>query len=377
MRIGKFIFGASQDMPDIFFASGFNCPDPFIYFSCAGMEAVVVPILELGRALHEVKPGIKVYERSEFLLESLSDGAAKPSLDAVVRGIVSRFPADKWILPRSTPCMAAEILKNAGAVTELCIGDFFPERKVKTGKELSAILKSMSDAEKAMEKTVKIISRSKIGADGFLYLGRKPLSSEMLKIEINVEIVRRGGGVGGTIASSGKDSSEPHNTGRGPIRAGEPIVIDIFPRDCESGYWGDMTRTFVKGKASKKLRTAYKAVRSARDEAKAMVKAGAVPRQMYNKAKQVLEKHGFMTGKNASGHFGFIHSLGHGVGLEIHEAPWIHAKSEEPLEPGNVLTIEPGLYYPEWGGIRLEDVVHVLEGGFEDLTKFPDFLEIE
>ena len=124
------------------------------------------------------------------------------------------------------------------------------------------------------------------------------------------------------------------------------------------------------------MKKAYLAVKEARDRSKAEVKSGALPSQISKKAVEILESHGFKTGNDKRGNFGFIHSLGHGIGLDIHENPRVSLKNETPLEKGNVITVEPGLYYPEWGGIRLEDIVEVQAGSCRTITNFPSKLEI-
>ena len=153
--------------------------------------------------------------------------------------------------------------------------------------------------------------------------------------------------------------------------------MDVFPRSMTSGYWGDLTRTMVKGKAPEVVKKAYAAVFEAREFAKTLIRPGAIPEDIHRAAEGVLEKHGFMTGRNDAGDFGFFHGLGHGVGLEIHEAPRLSLRNRTPLKGGEIITVEPGLYYPEWGGIRLEDMVYVeSSGSCRCLTEVEDFLEI-
>lgn len=375
MDTGIFIFGSSHDMPDIFYASGFNCTDAFIYFSCGATKAIIVPALEHERACQEVKKGIKVFERREFIApEKKRHGE---SLQEVLNGLFSKFKAKKWIVPGRMPCALLNMMRKAGAKVEIAAYDIFPQRHTKSESEIALIAKSLQNAEAAMHCAVKLIAEAKITKNGTLVVYGEKLSSEFLRRQINIELVRNGGVACGTIAASGKQAAEPHNVGHGLIKAGECIIIDIFPRDEASGYWGDITRTFVKGKAPDIVKKAYAAVKEARDSSSQMVKAGAIPEQIMINAQNVLEKHGFKTGRKNGVNYGFFHSLGHGVGLEIHENPKISLNNNTPLKKGNVITIEPGLYYPEWGGVRLEDIVSVEINSAKKLTKFPDFLEIE
>ena len=203
------------------------------------------------------------------------------------------------------------------------------------------------------------------------------LTSEILRSEIDVAMVRRGMLPTGTICAGGAQAAQPHNTGSGPLRADWPIVMDIFPRSAESGYWGDLTRTVVKGRASELVRRAYDAVLSARELGKSLVKVGAIPAEIHLAAARKMEEAGFRTGRSDKADFGFFHGLGHGVGLDIHEAPRLSPRNRIPLRGGEIVTVEPGLYYPEWGGIRLEDLMYVSpDGPARCLTEAEDFLEI-
>ena len=160
------------------------------------------------------------------------------------------------------------------------------------------------------------------------------------------------------------------------MRAGEPIVLDIFPRVEATGYFGDLTRTVVRGPATEMVRRAFAAVEAAQEAARRTVRAGVPARDIHQAAAAALAAAGFSTDLTADPPVGFIHGLGHGLGLEVHEAPRCNRTAVKPLLAGHVITLEPGLYDPAWGGIRLEDVVAVTETGCDTLTAAPIFLEI-
>ncbi len=172
-------------------------------------------------------------------------------------------------------------------------------------------------------------------------------------------------------------SAKPHCKGSGILKAHEPIVIDIFPRLASSGYWGDLTRTVVKGSAPEIVKKAFNAVLEAREKAKEALKAGVIPAEIHQLATDILTQHGFHTGADEQGNYGFFHGLGHGVGLETHEAPRLSSGNFTPLKGNEIITVEPGVYYPQWGGIRLEDMVVIRPDGAECLNKIATFLEIE
>lgn len=183
----------------------------------------------------------------------------------------------------------------------------------------------------------------------------------------------------GHIVSGGIKSSEPHEVGSGPLLPGEPIVIDIYPRSKKTGYYADMSRTVCIGKPSSALQSMYNTVLEAQQTAIACVAPGVLCREVHQAAVWVFESAGYTTsGKGTEFEFreGFVHSVGHGVGKEIHERPHISARSEEVLEVGDVITIEPGLYYTNIGGVRLEDLLVVTEKGCQNLTTFPKQLAI-
>jgi len=172
------------------------------------------------------------------------------------------------------------------------------------------------------------------------------------------------------IVAGGDQGADPHERGHGPLRAGETIILDIFPRHKQSGYWGDLTRTVIKGKPAAAQRKLYQAVKQAQEGALQQVRAGVTGAEIHDGVCRTFEALGFKTGERNGIHQGFIHSTGHGVGLEIHEAPSI-SPAGGPLEAGQVITIEPGLYYPGLGAVRIEDTGVVTETGIQLLASCP------
>ncbi|MBP5183183.1 MAG: aminopeptidase P family protein, partial [Lentisphaeria bacterium] len=231
--------------------------------------------------------------------------------------------------------------------------------------------------EEIMGALREMIREAKIGSSGVLELAGKVLTSEDLRRELEGNFKKMGFTANHTIIACGKDASAPHKTGQGPLRAHETIVADIFPRSDGTGYWGDMTRTFVKGKAPKEVKKAFKAVLGASKAVFKVLRAGATGAGVHAVASEYLKEAGFVTGKDANAlPCGFFHGLGHGVGLEIHEGPRLSPLNPKKLSAGNVVSVEPGLYYADWGGIRLEDLAVVREEGAEDLNGMDMTLEI-
>ncbi len=376
----KLIFARSSSCADMLYATGFLASDPFLYFETEQEKGVIVSALEFGRAQKETRPGIKIYEPRDIFGRK----ADRASIAAVIQKLDQIFPKNNWTVPADFPLKLAMQLKRRKVKISPASKPLFPERANKTAPEIAAVKAALQAAENAMAKAMEIIADSKVSCDGCLVYNKKNLTSEMLKFEISMVLLKAGAYADTTIVACGSQAADPHNSGSGPIYAAQPIVIDIFPRilnpinpETPPGYWGDITRTFVKGKAPGKLRKPYDAVKEARDRAKEFIKPGVSGADAFRIAAETLEKHGFKTGKINGVNQGFFHGLGHGVGLDIHEPPTLSLQNPQPLEQGNIVTVEPGLYYPDIGGIRLEDMVLINNDSASQLNSFPDTFEIE
>jgi Xaa-Pro aminopeptidase len=238
----------------------------------------------------------------------------------------------------------------------------------KTPEQVAAIEETQRAVEAAMARVVSYLRDS-----------AQP-SAEVAHAFIDGELKARGcESPEGHIVACGPAGAEPHEAGRGLIRRGEPIVIDIYPRSKTSGYFADMTRTVCLGQPPDKLQYMYDAVLRAQELALSIVKPGVKCSDIQSAVENLFVLAGFETsGKGTEFAYaeGFVHGVGHGVGLDIHEAPRIGRASADVLEEGDVVTIEPGLYYKDIGGVRLEDMVLVTAGGSRNLTVFPKEFQI-
>jgi Xaa-Pro aminopeptidase len=248
-------------------------------------------------------------------------------------------------------------------------------RRVKTEEEISHIEKAQRDVEAACALAVEVLRESEISDDNTLVWRGEALTSEILRFEIDSELLRRGCAADGTIVAGGRGAADPHERGHGPLRAGEAMILDIFPMDKSSRYYADMTRTVVKGEPVPELERMYEAVLEGQEAALAMIRAGVNGGDVHRKVSDILHEAGYKTiihdqrpGEPLGE--GFIHGTGHGVGLEVHEGPRVSVVDEE-LKAGDVVTVEPGLYDPELGGLRIEDLVVVTQDGNRNLTDFP------
>jgi Xaa-Pro aminopeptidase len=253
---------------------------------------------------------------------------------------------------------------------------FWPDRELKTKEEVRFINDALRAAENGMEAGIDAVRRSRIRRDGYLYLDGTRLTSEILKRIINTTIMARGYVPSHTIVASGNQCVDPHNQGSGPIRANTSIIMDIFPRSQATGYFGDITRTVVRGRASERLRHAYRCVEEGQEIGFRRIRDGANAFDIHKEILDYFANEGFPTGTTGGRMQGFFHGTGHGLGLDIHEAPGINMRNKNPLRAGHVVTVEPGLYYEGLGGVRLEDVVFVRKNGCRNLVHIPKILEV-
>ena len=371
MKKADLIVAASETCADIWYLSGFKAPDDFVYYSVDGQKHIVLSPLEYDRAKTEVPDGVAVHDFREFT------GKNSSKLFDLLHAVGRREKITSWRVPAYFPVAAADFLREQGYDLLVATGTFAPSRSVKSRTEVAAVEKANQTAQKAMRAAFKALSETTKDEQNRLFLGSELFTSEALRRIIDMECAGGGASASGTIAAGGTDSSQPHNCGSGVLYANTPIVIDIFPRDCTSGYWGDLTRTVVRGSAPDIVRKAFNAVKQARDNAINRIKPGVTGAELHTEVERFLAGSGFPTGKDAKGRaIGFFHGLGHGVGLEIHEMPRLSPNVHAPLVPGNVVTVEPGVYDAEWGGVRLEDLVAVTESGCRNLTTIETELEI-
>ena len=367
MKAARLIVAASEHDADLLYATSFFAPDAFIYFEIAGKKHAVLSDLEIDRAHRQAKVdrilSLSRYQK-KFGIRQLSE---------LLPPLLREFRVRAVELPENFPVGLAKRLRGFRVTVKP--DPFFPKRAIKTPVEIRHLTKALRLAEDGLRAGIEAFHHSRIGRDGFLYWRRQRLTSEDVQGVINATIAGLGGNAAHTIVAGGNQGCDPHETGHGPLRAHQPIIIDVFPRDLKTGYWGDITRTVVRGRASERVRTMFALVAKAQDTAFAQLRDGAEGQTVHQAVCTLFDQHGFLTRRRNGRMEGFFHGTGHGVGLEIHEAPRV-APFAQRLRAGQVVTVEPGLYYPGAGGVRLEDVVVLTARGCRNLTRFPKFLEI-
>jgi Xaa-Pro aminopeptidase len=356
--------GADQ-CADLFYGSGFMPVDPVVFLDGGTRRTLVVPMLEFGRAREEAK-GVEVVLPEDIKMpKKRGRSIAHWALALLRREGIRRVRVGSFF-----PAAVMRVLERNGVRVVVEKGSLYPGRAVKRADEVEKISDSQRAAVSAMRRARAILGEAEAGADGRLRWQGRVLDSERLRTEIDIELLRQGCHARDTIVAGGAQAADPHERGHGPLRVGESIVIDIFPRHKRSGYWGDITRTFCKGKPSPALARMYKAVLEAQQLALDMIKPGVRADKVHQAVCDYFVERGYETTVKDGVVRGFFHGTGHGVGLDIHEAPSI-SRIEHVFRVGEVVTVEPGLYDPDTGGVRIEDTVVVEKGGVRILSAFP------
>jgi Xaa-Pro aminopeptidase len=368
------LVSASEGDANMLYAAGFFVPDPFIFFQHKKISYVVMSDLEIDRAKKQSRAD-RVLSLSLYQKKLRKMGKTTPTMIDVLDLLFRERGIRSLIVPANFSVLYADQLRARGFVVQIKRDPFFAERETKASTEVRHITESLRVAKLGLEAGIRALKRTKITRDGYLYLNGSRLTSETLKTFVNTTMMAQGWVPSHTIISSGNQCVDPHHEGTGPIKAHTSIIFDIFPRSQKTGYFGDLSRTVVRGRASDKLKEIYATVQAGQQIGFEMVREGANGKDIHQKILSLFEARGFPTGRIKGRMQGFFHGTGHGLGLEIHEPPRI-APVDATLRTGHVVTVEPGLYYLGVGGVRLEDVVVVTAKGNRNLTDCPQFLEI-
>jgi Xaa-Pro aminopeptidase len=373
------IYGDTVRFPELRHEVAIGIPDPFLYVERNGTKHVVIGSMEIPR-LDELG-GLECHPPEEFGGDELIAAGldyAQLREEIAVRA-VQALGVSAAAVPQGFPLFLADRLRSEGV--ELTVdGELFDERRrIKSAEELRGIRSAQHAAEAGMSAARDLLKRADQD-DGVLRVDGEPLTVERIKAAIAQAFLREGANADEFIVSHGAQAAIGHHMGEGPIRAGETVVIDLWPRDNETACFADMTRTFVvAGEPDEELREYHGLVKEALDRCLDAIRPGLTGKELHTMVCEFFHEHGQPTQLHKPDgqvlDTGFYHATGHGVGLEVHEKPSI-GRTGEPFVPGDVLAIEPGLYRPGYGGVRLEDLVLVTEDGAEVLTEFPYDLEV-
>jgi Xaa-Pro aminopeptidase len=372
------LYADSVRSPEMRHEVPLGIPDPFLYAETNGDRHVVISSMEAAR-MGDL--GLELHPYEEFGYDELVRSGLKPGelqLELTVRACRG-LGISQAIVPPSFPLEVADRLRGEGIDVTADREEFRTRRRVKNAAELEGVRRAQRAADAGMGVARELLRHATPNGEA-LMLDGQTLTAERITQAIIEEFTRRDCTADDMIVAPGWQGAVGHHPGAGPIAPGQPVVIDIWPRDRRSGCYADMTRTFVVGDVPDQVREWHRLSVQALEEAVEATRPGASGRAIFDGTCDLFERHGEPTQRTKEPgkplRDGFFHGLGHGVGLEVHEAPNLGFTSRDTLIPGDVVTLEPGLYRDGYGGVRVEDLVLVTEDGRENLTNFPYDIQV-
>lgn len=373
-EIATLFIAASEQDSNLYYATKFIAPDSFIYMEIKGERLLVMSDLEMDRAKAQASVD-RVLSYSELEQKAKAQGIKDPTTVDIVHVVLKESKIRRLLVPANFPFIHATRLQELGYSLKPKRDPFYEQRVVKTADEIRHIEAAQRATEEAVAAAFETVRRATI-KQGWLHLDGEVLTTERIKKLINVKLMERDCVAQHTIVAGGEQACDPHNEGSGPLPAGRSIIFDVFPRSATSRYFADMSRTVVRGAPTPDLKRLYQTVKDAQEEAIDKVKDGADGMKIHQGICARFDKAGYKTGLVNGRMQGYFHGTGHGVGLDIHEAPRI-SRTGSLLQEGHVVTVEPGLYYPGLGAVRIEDMVLVTKDGCRNLTDFPKLFELQ
>ncbi|MEF8855275.1 MAG: Xaa-Pro peptidase family protein [Haloarculaceae archaeon] len=376
--VDGYLVNDDGDDADQYYLAGFHAPDPFVTLYDGAVHLMMMRTLELSRAKEEARAETVETNVDYGYLDLKDDHDPYRAHRIAIARFLDAHGVESVATPPRFPLATADVLREEGlevvpddeSVVEVCRGR-------KTEVEVDHVRTAQRANERAMARAEELLATATVADDGTLLHDGEPLTSERVRQEIEIELLRQNCTLSETIVAGGHQAADAHERGSGPLHADEAIIVDIFPRHKGNRYHADMTRTFVLGDPEETVREWYELTLEAKRAALDAVEPGASGEDVHGAACDVYEDAGYPTLRtDPETETGYVHSTGHGVGLDVHEYPKV-ANDGPELEAGHVITIEPGLYDPDVGGVRIEDLVVVTEDGYENLTNYESELVVE
>jgi Xaa-Pro aminopeptidase len=370
------IYGDTERSPELRHEVPVAIGDPILYMERDGRRIVLTNVLERNRVERAVPDAELLLTDELGFYDLIGEGVLRERAGLeVVRRAVARAGIGRAAVPRGLPVQIADLLRADGVALEVDGPLFDRRRRAKSAAELAGIRRAQAAAEAGLAAGAALLRAATADGDR-LALEGAPLTAEGVRAAVREGCARGGAPAPPDILVTSAWSGGGHDPGSGPLPARLPIEIDLWPRDEASGCWADMTRTFVVGEVPDEVARLAEIVRAALEAARSPAGPGAPARALYDAAAPVVEDAGFPTLRTRPPGspltHGFYFSLGHGVGLEVHEAPALGLASDEDLVAGDVIAIEPGIEGLEGiGGVRYEDLLLVTGDGCETLTRAP------
>jgi Xaa-Pro aminopeptidase len=370
------MYGSTTRYPGVRHEVPVEIMDPVLFVEHAGRARVLTSSLERARIARAL-PGAEIVLAEELgFYELLAQGMPwdEAEVEIVVRALAA-WGVEAVVVAPDLPVALADRVRGEGIALRIDAGTIDARRRAKTPAELSGIRRAQHAAELGMAAAERLIHAAEPRAGRLRHEGRE-LTAEIVRAAIRAACAAAGAPAPADIMVVSALSGGGHDPGSGPLPADLPIEVDLWPQDEASGCWADMTRTFVGGAVTTETAALRDVVREALEAARAAARPGISGRALYAVAADVVERAGHPTRRTAEPGrtltHGFYFSLGHGVGLEVHEPPGLGLSGAETLVPGDVIAIEPGIEGIEGiGGVRFEDLLLITDDGCETLTRFP------
>ncbi len=368
------LYADTHASTDMLYFGRVEVHDPFIAFGTGRRKVTIQSALEFGR-VKRTGDFDDVLPLETWLERARARYGPKAGVAEVIACATQASGLRTFRVPANFPAQLHLKLTKLGLRLVFPEGLLFPEREIKDAREAGCIREGNRLCAVGFLTAEKILRAAKIKGRTLVHRGQV-LTSERLRFELETAIREQGGDPRDTIVAGGDQACDPHERGSGPLRPHELIIIDIFPRVLKTGYHGDMTRTYLKGRPREVQRRLVETVREAQKRATKAIRAGVDGRRVHAACTDCFAEAGYETKRTKGGAVGFIHGTGHGLGLAVHDPGRMSPTVAYPLKKGSVMTVEPGLYYPGLGGCRWEDVVWVTATGSQPLSKHPYHWEI-
>lgn len=372
MSIARITFAPTEISTDAYYMVGMRVPDAFVALEHKGKYYAVANALELGNLKNNSRCD-KVFSLGE-LREELTKKGQKFSMAGIIALAMKKLGAREAQVGDDFPAGFYIELKKIIKIN-VAKGALFPERALKDKWAQGEIRKANKVCAAGIALCGEYIRKAKVGKGKQLTLNGKPLTSQWLRIQVQKLFIDSGvEPKADLIIAGGRQACDPHCLGMGALKAGELIIVDLFAPLAATHYWGDMTRTFIKGTPTDAQARMVQAVFHAQQEAIGKMRAGIDGEKIHRKIEAQFVAQGWETQRTTKGYVGFFHGTGHSLGLDCHDmgmhGPRI-SREKNILRAGEVYTVEPGLYYPQIGGCRIEDNGVVTQKGFQLLSKAP------
>jgi Xaa-Pro aminopeptidase len=372
--------GIPEKNSAFYHAIRFSVGDPAAVVTLNGNGAprsmLILRDIEMDRARRQARVD-QVYCPADFAPDGGLSGDRETATAQATAECLRRHGVTSVVADRTLPLIYADLIRSAGIEVHCDLDRGIIDRRAKDEQEIENLRASQAVTESAIEMACRLIGRAKPNAKGVLIHDGAPLTSERVRFEIDVHLLKQGFANPASIVAGGKQGADCHDHGHGELRTEEPVIVDIFPQNRSTRYFGDCTRTVVNGEISDTLSKMHAAVVAAKAAGTRTIKAGVTGEAVHKSVIETIQQHGYKVGLPKSSDpdefCSMVHGTGHGIGLEVHEPPLLDFKGPA-LVIGDAVTVEPGLYSKAVGGIRVEDMVIVTAEGCISLNRLPEGL---